>query len=302
MFGYVRPFKPELLVREYSQYKAVYCQLCRVLGQEYGPLARFTLSYDCSFYAMAALSLSGEKPREERARCVMNPLKACTYLPAPGEAYQNAAALCVLLTYHKLRDNLQDQGFFRSFGSRLLSLPARSMAKKAGRRFPWLAAAVENAMEAQRLAESEAAGPDPCAEPTAKLLEEVFGRLAGCDEKLRPALESFGYFLGRWVYLMDAADDLAQDLKEGSFNPFIARLGLEGETKLEGEKRRQAEESCNAALNATAARLVLAMNLIPLGDFAPVIENVVTKGLPEVQREILFLHIKDKPRRELKRE
>ncbi len=302
MFGYVRPLKPELLVREYSQYKAVYCQLCRVLGQEYGPLARFALSYDCAFYAMAALSVSGAKPQEDRARCVMNPLKACTYLPAPGDSYQKASALCVLLTYHKLRDNLLDQGFFRSLGSRLLLVFARPMAKKAEKRFPWLAAAAQKAMEAQRQAELELAGPDQCAQPTAQLLEQVFGQLAGCSEKLRPALESFGYFLGRWVYLMDAADDLAQDLAEGSFNPFIARLGLQGTKKLEGEQRRQAEESCNAALNATAARLVLAMNLIPLGDFGPIIENVVTKGLPEVQREILFLHVKSKTRRELKKE
>ena len=33
MFGYVRPFKSELLVREYDQYKAAYCQLCRALKE-----------------------------------------------------------------------------------------------------------------------------------------------------------------------------------------------------------------------------------------------------------------------------
>lgn len=29
MFGYVRPFKGEMLVKEYDAYKGVYCQLCR---------------------------------------------------------------------------------------------------------------------------------------------------------------------------------------------------------------------------------------------------------------------------------
>ena len=45
--------------------------------------------------------------------------------------------------------------------------------------------------------------------------------------------------------------------------------------------------------------MALPLNLIDLMNFEPIIENVVQKGLPELQREILFLHIKEKPRREL---
>lgn len=46
--------------------------------------------------------------------------------------------------------------------------------------------------------------------------------------------------------------------------------------------------------------MALPLNLLDLGPFTPILENVVHKGLPELQREILFLHIKEKPRRELK--
>lgn len=300
MFGYVRPYKAELLVREYSQYKAVYCQLCRVLGEEYGVLARFALSYDCAFYAMLALSVGNEQIEERRGRCVCNPVKACAYLPSPGEAYKKAAALCVLLTYHKLRDDCEDEGFFSSLGSRLLLPLVSPKARKAAGRYPFMARLVEGAMENQRQAEREQAGIDRCAEPTADLLKGLFGELAGCDERQRPALESFGYFLGRWVYLMDAADDLREDMRSGSFNPFIKRLGLEGKKELSEEERKAADEACNETLNATAARLVLAANLLEPGPFGPIIENVAQKGLGEVQREILFLHVKEKPRRELK--
>ncbi len=300
MFGYVRPYKPELLVKEYGQYKAIYCQLCRVLGEEYGALARFALSYDCAFYAMLALSVSGEQVEEKRKRCVCNPMKACTYLQSPGEAYKKAAALCVLLTYHKLRDDCEDEGFFPSLGSRLLLPVVSPKAKRAAKKYPQMAGIVERTMEDQRQAERESAGVDRCAEPTANLLKELFGELGGCDGRQRLALSDFGYFLGRWVYLMDAADDLGGDMRSGSFNPFIKRLGLEGKRELTGEERKAADEACNEALNATAARLVLAANLIDLGQFAPIIENVAQKGLPEVQREILFLHIREKPKRELK--
>lgn len=298
MFGYVRPYKPELLVREYDQYKAVYCQLCRVLGEEYGFMARFALSYDCAFYAMLALSVGKERIEERRGRCVCNPMKRCTYLPSPGEAYKKAAALCVLLTYHKLRDDCEDEGFIHSLGSRLLLPLAAPKARKAAGRYPEMAEVVEKTMESQREAEGEGAGIDRCAEPTADLLRELFGELAGCDSRQRPALESFGYYLGRWVYLMDAADDLGDDMREGSFNPFIKRLGLEGKKELTANERKAADEACNEALNATAAQLVLAANLVELGPFGPIIGNIAQKGLGEVQREILFLHVKEKPGRE----
>lgn len=301
MFGYVRPYKPELLVREYSQYKAVYCQLCKILGREYGIFSRFALSYDCAFYALLALCAPGGQVEECRGRCVCNPLKACTYLSSPGEEYKKAAALCVLLTYHKLRDNLQDEGFLKSLGSRLLVPLASGQAKKAAKRYPFLAETVEAAMEGQRQAEKNLEGVDACAEPTARLLEAVFGELAKENERQKPVWARFGYFLGRWVYLMDAAEDLGEDLQSGAFNPFVRKLGLEEKKELSGEERAWAEEECNAVLNATAAQVVLALNLMELERFGPIIRNVGEKGLPQVQREILFLHVKEKSRRELKR-
>lgn len=298
MFGYVRPYHAELLVREYQQYKAVYCQLCRCLGEEYGWLAKFFLSYDCTFYALLALSVSGARLQERRGACAANPLKRCTYLRADGEGYQKAGALTVLLACHKLRDDIQDDGFWRSLGKRLLLPFAARKARRAAARYPFLAQAAERAMAAQREAEAAQAGIDPCAEPSARLLADVFQELAGCDAGQAAVLERFGYFMGRWVYLMDAADDLQEDLRTGAFNPFIRRLGLEGKKGLAESERARADQACNAVLNATAAQLLPPLNLLELENFGPIIENVVRRGLPEVQREILFLHIRGKPRRE----
>ena len=295
MFGYVRPFKSELLVREYDQYKAAYCQLCRALKDHYGRAASFTLSYDCTFYALLMLSTREAKLSLHHGRCVMNPLKRCDFLESDGEAYHKAAALSVLLTYHKLRDNLEDDSFFKSLGSRLFLPFVSRKARKAAEEYPFLAQEAQKAMDGQRQAEENAGGVDACAEPTANLLAALFRELA-CDSLQGAALERFGYFLGRWVYLMDAADDLLDDLKEGAFNPFIPRLGLSGKTELTPQERKAADQACNQTLNATAAQMLLAFNLVELRNFGPILENVVTKGLPEIQREILFLHIREKRR------
>ena len=295
MFGYVRPFKSELLVREYDQYKAAYCQLCRALKEHYGRAASFTLSYDCTFYALLMLSTREARHSLHHGRCVMNPLKRCDFLESDGEVYHKAAALSVLLTYHKLRDNLEDDSFFKSLGSRLFLPFVSRKARKAAEEYPFLAQEAQKAMDGQRQAEENAGGVDACAEPTANLLAALFKELA-CDSLQGAALERFGYFLGRWVYLMDAADDLLDDLKEGAFNPFIPRLGLSGKTELTPQERKAADQACNQTLNATAAQMLLAFNLMELRNFGPILENVVTKGLPEIQREILFLHIREKRR------
>lgn len=297
MFGYVRPFKSELLVREYEQYKASYFQVCHALKEHYGRLASFTLSYDCTFYALLLLSVEGGTPSVRHGRCVMNPLKKCDFLECSGEAYHKAAALSVLLTAHKLRDNVADDSFWKSLGSRLFLPFVARRAKKAEAEYPFLAQEAQKAMEGQGRAEREQAGVDACAEPTAQLLAALFREAAGENALQGAALERFGYFLGRWIYLMDAADDLLEDLKEGAFNPFVSRLGLSGKTELTPEERKTAEEACNQVLNATAAQMVLAFNLIDLQNFGPILENVVHKGLPEMQREILFLHVREKKKR-----
>ncbi len=292
MFGYVRPYKSELRVREYEQYKAVYCELCRVLGKEYGWLARFSLSYDCTFYALLALSLSGGQVSECGGRCAANPLKKCRYLASSGEEYKKAAALSLLLTCEKLRDDRDDEGFWKSLGCRLLLPAASRKAKKAAERYPFLAELSQEATKAQQAAEREKAGVDQCAEPTAHLLAELFRELGGDDRGQCMALEQFGYYLGRWIYLMDAADDLEEDWKKGKFNPFLIRLEFGQVRELTAEERKKAEEACNSVLNATMARMLLPLNLVSLGCFGPIVENVIQQGLPEIQREILFLHVR----------
>ena len=286
MFGYVRPFKGELLVKEYDAYKGVYCQVCKALGNHYGPLARLTLTYDCTFYALLALNQRDAAVRAAKKRCTCNPLKKCTYVcPADGDVYaagcfHKAAALCVIMTAHKLRDNIADENFLKGMGARFLYGLSRGALKKAEKDFPFMAVAVQKMMDDQQTAEkADKVSLDACSAPTAELLEALCAELGTTDSE-RAVLQQLGYFLGRWVYIMDAADDLQEDLQKRKFNPFIEKLGLSGflGSELSKEQRTTADRECNAVLNQTMARLL-------------------PKGLPEIQREILFLHVKEKKRR-----
>lgn len=306
MFGYVRPFKGEMLVKEYDAYKGVYCQLCRALGEHYGRLSRMALSYDCTFYAMLALNQRDAAMQAERRRCTCNPLKKCTYVcPAKddtyaAECYKKAAALCVIMTVHKLRDNIEDENALKGIGARFLCLLSRRAMKRACTDYPFMAQAVQKMMADQHAAEhADKVSLDACSAPTAELLETLCGEL-GETAGEKAVLQQLGYFLGRWVYIMDAADDLADDLRQKSFNPFIDKLGLAGYLggELPKEQRDAVDRECNAVLNGSLARLIPAANLLPEGQFSGIIHNILNLGLPEMQREILFLHVKEKKRME----
>ena len=74
MFGYVKPFVPELKVAQHELYRAVYCGLCRAMGRVTGQASRFTLSYDLVFLAAVRMILEGETPVLEHFSCMAHPL------------------------------------------------------------------------------------------------------------------------------------------------------------------------------------------------------------------------------------
>ena len=154
MFGYVRPFKPYMRMFEYDIYKAVYCGLCKDMGRRYGFVTRFTLSYDFAFLSLMDLSVRGVKLDAEKQRCIAHPLKKTMCAKCTCDLkYTSSAA--VILTYHKLRDDIADKGLKGKLAAFALLPFFKKPYKKAARLYPDLAPAVENAMELQNKIERE---------------------------------------------------------------------------------------------------------------------------------------------------
>ncbi|MEG0115579.1 MAG: DUF5685 family protein, partial [Hydrogenoanaerobacterium sp.] len=110
MFGYIKPFKPQMRICEYDTYKAVYCGLCKQLGHSYGIAARFTLSYDFAFLSLLDMSLLDEPPKFCKERCFANPLKK-RYCCKSDEASRLSACTAMVMLYYKVEDNYRDLGF-----------------------------------------------------------------------------------------------------------------------------------------------------------------------------------------------
>lgn len=279
MFGYVKPFMPELKIREYESFRTVYCGLCRTLGRRYAFGMRFILSYDLTVTAMLLLSLRGKAP-VGRCRC---PAKLWRSVPAcvQGADLCFTADNAVLLFYHKLRDNLRDASLPKKLAAALLYPFAAWMARRAAARNPQAAAQIAAFTRAQRAAEEGGASIDAAADPTACMVRDLLLLGAGSRADAR-VLGRLGYFLGRWVYLMDAADDLEQDVKSGDYNPFVLAWGITAGGDFPAARARAA-----GLLNACVYEIQAAYALLPQGPYASVLENTFDYGLPDMQRAVV---------------
>ena len=278
MFGYLRPEISELKVREYELYKSVYCGLCKSMGKDYGILTRLTLSYDCTLLAMFAISLKGECSHVKDGRCVVNPLKKCRFCSSEGDGFRFAGAVSVIMTYYKLSDTISDRGLIKRGAARLLKGLFRRSYKRAEKAFPDIAVSVKEMLGRQQQAENNESGIDSASEPTAALLSELCRSLSQ-DEMQKRILGTFGYYLGRWIYIMDAADDLEKDMKHNSFNPFRKHIS---------DDISQTMSYCNEVLNMTVAQLVPAYDLLELDSYKEILDNVMYFGLSFQQKHCLF--------------
>ena len=277
VFGYLKIQKSELLVREYEAYKAVYCGLCKQMGRDYSFLMRMTLSYDCTFYAMLLMSLGSSCKGFKDGRCTCNPLKKCKFAVDSGEAYRKAAAFSVVSVYFKIADDIKDSGFLKSLLLRIIKPFFSHNRKKAKMHYPELDKIVSDMMQLQNEAETNAEiSVDSSAHPTAKMLAELFSLEAENDNQKRVYYE-FGYHIGRWIYLIDAADDLDKDIEKDNFNPFYDKKN----------KVKKDVQSITATLNQSLARAYDAYNLIDnIKDFKGILDNMILKGFPSVQNGI----------------
>lgn len=280
MFGYIRPCKPELKMKEFAVYKAVYCGLCRTLGRRYGLFARFLLSYDATFFCV--LSLSGEEacPGFCKTRCPANPLRRCD-AAAGSPAMDFWADVSALLFAEKLEDDRRDAGASHRLAAALLHPYAAWLRRRAARRNPEAARLIAGFSSRQAQAERTQGGSlDAAAHPTADLMAKLLAcRAQGAQARV---LERLGYFLGRFIYLADAADDFAGDLRRGDYNPFAAALGLSA-----GSDPKARGEAMRPVLNVCIREAAAALALLDFRRFAAIPANVLELGLPRVEQAVL---------------
>ncbi len=276
-------------VCEYDTYKAVYCGLCHQLGKTFGPFARFTLNYDFTFLAVLAIAVNPDFSGFTRRICPANPLKKKQSVEYCEELKLSASAAMIIF-YHKICDNIKDNGFISKLKYLAVKPAAYFYKRRAAKSYPELESAISSQLCRQNEIESSgSAGIDLAADPTANALAGIFESLSA-DETQKRVLFRFGYLLGRWIYLIDAADDFEDDVSSGGFNPFAVKLKASSADKA---SIFAMTEEAQKILNYTVTELAKAYELITIHRFKPIMDNIVYLGLKNTQ-EAIFKKSKEK--------
>lgn len=268
MFGYVTAHEPELKVKEFHKYKGYYCGLCQQLKRKYGHLGQLTLTYDMTFLIIILTSLYEKEPGVTRGRCKVHPFKKQLFLN--NEFTEYAADMNLILAYYHLVDDWEDEHKASALiGSKAL----KRRVQKAIQKYPRQCRVIRE--ELQNLSIYEKNGSTMIDEPAGcfgRLMAEIFiYREDHWAEKLR----CMGFYLGKYIYIMDAYDDLDNDLKEGSYNP-LKNICREPDY----------EERCRNMLCMMLGEASAAFEQLPLLVDIDILRNILYDGVWKCYRKL----------------
>lgn len=219
MFGYITPLKDELKVRDFETFKHYYCGLCMAIKNNFGNIPRIGLSYDTTFFAVLLDGLSIEDSTTFLTPCIKHPLNKRECIKN-NNALSYATDLNMALIYYKVLDDTLDDKHIKSIAlSKILSPYKKKITNRK------LENSIKDNLDYLHVLEDNKnfTSIDEISDPFSKIIAEI---LRDCpfelneDSKLlRDNLYRFGYAFGKWIYLMDALDDLKKDFTNDSFNP-----------------------------------------------------------------------------------
>jgi hypothetical protein len=213
MFVYITINKPEMRFREFDVYHSYYCGFCRTLKANFGISGQATLTYDLTFLIMLLTGLYEPEEQLGQTHCIAHPIvKQATRINRFSEY---AADMNILLAYYKCRDDWTDEHSpSKLMYSEILKRKFRHIEKKYSHK----AAFIKDGLD--RIHECEEAGEENI-DKISGLFGEIFAEIFCYQEdNWSAALRRIGFFLGKFIYILDACDDIEKDIKKGSYNPF----------------------------------------------------------------------------------
>ncbi|NLO84051.1 MAG: hypothetical protein GX096_01270 [Clostridiales bacterium] len=260
MFGYVTIQMGSLSKEQCDRYRAFYCGLCRSLKKRYGGLGQITLSYDATFLLIILSSLYEPDETGGTERCVPHPFKPHAYIE--NEICGYCADMNIALAYHKCKDNWMDDRSVISAGQMKLLEKAYNKVHAA---YPEKCAEIERCLlEISKLEHENLMAPDAPANLTAQMLGIVYRYK---EDMWGDTLQHVGEALGRFIYLMDAYDDLPADIRKKRYNP-LQPFGSNDDY----------EDFVKDSLTLLIAECTEAFEILPLVQDIDILRNILYAG------------------------
>lgn len=261
MFGYVTINKQELKFKEFDLYHAYYCGLCRVLKEKYGFAGQFALTYDCTFLILFLSGLYEPEEKKEKERC---PFHMAQGTPVCINMYtEYAADMTILLSYYKCVDDWKDEHKVISYTYAKIIMKGYH---KVLEKYPQKCEKVRILFD--KMAECES-NHEESIDKVSGLFGEVLAELfAYKEDEWDKEIRRMAFFLGKFVYLMDAYEDLEKDRKEGNYNPFAFV-----------EQNVEYEENCRVILSMMMSECSREFEKLPIIRNVEILRNIIYSGV-----------------------
>lgn len=261
MFGYIYIDQPEIRFKDFYRYRSYYCGLCRELGRRHGLLARLSLGYDLTFLALLLDGLYDDATEVREFRCPAHPLKKRQIRNNLYTEY--ASDMNLLLTWYKCMDDWNDE---KKLSRRIYAAMIHRRVQKIEARYPRQAGVIRREMEAQQV--YEATGErhlDTAAGFSGRMIAELFVLKEDVWEK---PLREIGFYLGKFIYILDAYEDVETDRQHRLYNP------LE-ELYNEPDFDRQVEQALMLMISAGTE----AFEYLPVDENLEILRNILYSGV-----------------------
>ena len=261
MFGYVTIRKDDLKIKDYDKYHAYYCGVCQDLKESYGFKGQATLTYDMTFLAILLTSLYEDKTVREEHYCIAHPGRKHVCLR--NEFTRYAADMNILLTYYNLLDDWEDEKKHAAYvGAKAL----RGSFLKVAEKYPRQTRAVKEYLKKIHICEAEKSRDlDQAAGYTGEVLAKLYQFR---DDIWKEDLGRLGFFIGKFIYLMDAYEDVEKDKKSGNYNPLVFLQETDG-----------FEEAVERILLMMTAEASRAFEKLPILENVDILRNILYAGI-----------------------
>lgn len=264
MFGYINTNQETLTEEERTAYRAYYCGLCRKLKERCGTKGQMLLAYDMTFLIVLLTGLYELTNEEESFTCALHPAKK--RLAYQNEATKYAADMNLLLGYHNLIDDWNDE---HNLSKKRLADSLEADYQRIAAHYPRQIAALTTYLsridDAERAAEINI---DVAACASGEILAEIF---AWRDDEWTEELKCLGFYLGKFIYLMDAYEDREKDQKNRSYNPLVALF--------EEKSAEEYETLCRCLLTCQVGECARSFERLPVLLHADLIRNILYSGI-----------------------
>lgn len=261
MFGYVVVNKPELKIKEFEEYRSYYCGLCRALKENSGVKGQISLSYDMTFLALLLSMLYEPEQEEIESRCIVHPFSK--HRMKRNAMIDYVADMNLLLTWYKCKDDYVDE---KKLSKVCYGTILRGSIKHIQNKYERQINKIEKyLLQLSQLEKQKEDDIDKLSNCFGHLLEEVF---VVKQDQWESYLRKIGFYIGKFVYIIDAYDDMGDDKKKGCFNPFI-----------EKEKEEGFDEWVKQLLLMTATEFAREFEKLPIVDNVDILRNIIYSGV-----------------------